>query len=414
MIRSLASLFFVALFVSTAWCQALPESVTVLPVFVVPSGQRQPSKSESRLLMRHLEWAQRRYREMLGGRSTFQFENEPLIMKSKRTLKQYESEGNAANLVVGELLDRLKVDRFSCQHIFLTVFVSRDSNFPRGGGRPINGGYNSGGGIVVLSYQALKSKNFQSTLQHELGHAFGLPHVTAYHYDMKRNGSIMSYNPAHHTNKFSASKTPGTLIPEDIRGLALNDRVFKNLTFETRQDVPSGYAIHGVGHLPAMDLPNHPLIQVETEDGEDFKTSVSNIVHSRILPSIDRGKVEFHKGTMWQSGKQLDGIVQVTLTFPDTVSLDRMDVCSQHSGKYHRAEGVSISTVADNDDTTVELADVAIEEADASIKFQRSTSKKWMLEFRTGDSKVLVLRGVRFFDGGNEKFAPLVPVEWER
>jgi len=79
---------------------------------------------------------------------------------------------------------------------------------------------------VSLPYKSLKSKNFQSTLQHEPGHAFGMLHVNAYGRDMKRNESIMSYNPNHHTGFLRASKTPGILIPENFRVLALNDRVF--------------------------------------------------------------------------------------------------------------------------------------------------------------------------------------------
>ena len=94
-------------------------------------------------------------------------------------------------------------------------------DIPTPGGRPLNGGFNTGGGIIILSSFTLdRSPYIQSTLQHELGHAFGLPHVDVYGYDMKTNASIMSYDPRHHTKGFTESRKPGKLIPEDRHGYA--------------------------------------------------------------------------------------------------------------------------------------------------------------------------------------------------
>ena len=50
---------------------ARPEHVKVLPLFVVHSDQPLPSRSQKDRLMRHLRWAQTRFREMLTGRDTF-------------------------------------------------------------------------------------------------------------------------------------------------------------------------------------------------------------------------------------------------------------------------------------------------------------------------------------------------------
>ena len=69
-----------------------------------------------------------------------------------------------------------------------------------------------GGGTVLLSsYEFDRAPNVQSSVQHELGHSFGLPHVDVYGYDMGSNDSLMSYNPKHHTNGLTPSATLGTL-----------------------------------------------------------------------------------------------------------------------------------------------------------------------------------------------------------
>jgi len=349
---------------------------------------------------------------MLGGQTTFRMEDKPKTFRSKRTLAEFEK-SNAADLLVEELFEEFRTDRFSCRYIFVTVFVNPEKKFPKGGGRPFNGGINTGGGIVVLSSQALNSKNFQSTLQHELGHAFGLSHVNVYGYDMKRNDSIMSYNPRHHTNKLRPSKTPGTLIPEDLRALALNDQVFDDLEFDEDRQVPSGYELRGIRHLGPMDLPNHPLIEVETSSGETYSSSVQSIVHLRIKPSIDRGEVEFDHKSMWHSAKQDDRIASVTLKFPIPIELDRIKVYSQHSGKSHEANGVTVSSVGEGAEVT-EIGTSAIDFPDGEITFSKTKAQHWKLDFQAGKSRAVVIRGLRFFNGDQEFYPPLVPYHAER
>jgi hypothetical protein len=230
--------------------------VTVLPVFFVPKGEAPPTAEQSEKFMRHVRMAQARYKELLYGH-TFEIDAAaPVTYRSAQDLAHYRDsgEGEAARYVP-ELLRYFKVDRHTCRSIYVIVVMNPHENYPRGAGRPINGGLGTGGGALALSSYALDNlPNFQSLLQHELGHTFGLPHVEAYGYDMKTSDSIMAYNPKHHTKGFQPSPTPGILLPEDRRALAMNQRVFPGLTFDPARDVPPGYQMKKLSKLAPMDL----------------------------------------------------------------------------------------------------------------------------------------------------------------
>jgi hypothetical protein len=49
-----------------------PGRIRVRPVFLVPTDAPMPARATADLLMRHLKWAQDRYRELLFGRDTFE------------------------------------------------------------------------------------------------------------------------------------------------------------------------------------------------------------------------------------------------------------------------------------------------------------------------------------------------------
>src|SRR6516162_5461214 len=194
----------------------LPDQVSLLHLFFVPDGEPAPTEAQKQALVRHLEVCRKRYAEMLGIRDGFRIApGGPRVIRSRKTLAELRAlPEDAAPEIVATLLAEFKVNRYTCPYIFLATVMNPGQDWPAGGGRPLNGGFDTGGGIVILSSRGLDaSPHFQSTLQHELGHGFGLPHVDAYGHDMATSPSLMSYNPRHHTEGFRAAAEPGRLMP---------------------------------------------------------------------------------------------------------------------------------------------------------------------------------------------------------
>jgi len=236
-----------------------PERVRVRPVFLVAADALEPPAASAALVRRQLEWAQARYRELLEGRESFAIApGAPFVLHSPKTKAEWmATQDGGAEEAVLELFAHDHVDRFSCATIYVVLFVGT-GHWPGGGARPINGGINTGGGVMVLAEEDLAAPNFQSTLQHELGHAFGLPHVDVYGYDMNDNPSFMSYNPAHHTNGFEPSATPGALIAEDRRALNHATRVFPKLAREPLEIGAAGRDLAPIVFLGPMQLAGQP------------------------------------------------------------------------------------------------------------------------------------------------------------
>ena len=151
---------------------------------------------------------------MLSGRDTFEIVGKrPRIVHYKSTLAALKEVDRKliGNHLLSELLPRFKVSRFNCPYVFLVVIMNPKETWPTAGGRPINLGFNSGGGFAVFSsikFDAEKSV-FQSSMQHELGHAFGLPHVDTYGYDQRANKSIMSYDKSNWWTDYTPPKEAG-------------------------------------------------------------------------------------------------------------------------------------------------------------------------------------------------------------
>jgi hypothetical protein len=390
---------------------SLPRAIRVLPVFFVPTGQQSPSQDQLKRLMRHLKWSQTRYRELLGHGTTFAIaEQKPRVYRSPRPLEFYRPQERSAPQVVSELLTAFNYNRFNCPFILLVVMMNPKDDFPTPGGRPLNGGVNTGGGVIVLSSFTLdRSPYFQSTLQHELGHAFGLPHVDVYGYDMKTNASIMSYDPRHHTKGFTESRNPGKLIPEDRRGLALNTRAFPKFHFDPEKDIPRGYSIAKIVTLGPMTIPEQsegPV--VTTHSGEEYESKVANIVQGRIAENKRDGKVTFDARTMWHSAKTATGWVAVQITFPYEVELTRIVAHSQHSGQYHIAKAVRVA-VGDNGEHLRQVIETNLASADGDVSFSTTKGRVWQLELRADETGQVTLRGLQFFSGEDELFPPLVP-----
>ena len=60
-----------------------------------------------------------------------------------------------------------------------------------------------------------------------------------------------------------------------------------------------------------------------------------------------------------------------------------------------------------------EVANSEIDAPDGEIKFSETKSQRWTLDFVTGESKTAVLRGLRFFNGDQELYDPIVPYEYD-
>jgi hypothetical protein len=250
-------------------------------------------------------------------------------------------------------------------------------------------------------------------MQHEVGHGFGLPHVSAYRYNMATSPSLMSYNPRHHTDGFRPAE-PGRLMPEERRGLALNRRAFPGLRFDSRRDVPAGYALAELAWIPPMSIPGQPPYAplVSTPSGEDFGSSVQSIVGGRILPSappVEGGRATFDGKLMWQSrpADAKGGWIMVDVVFPAAVTLTGVGVYTQHSGRYHAADALRVEAASAGGFEPV--GETTLESVDQVVPIPARTGRSWRFWFHAADGNAVVLRGLRFFGRKREILPPVVP-----
>lgn len=390
-----------------------PRQVSIFPVFFVASDQPNPPPAEAETLQRHLSWAQHWFNSQLGRASTFRiYSDQAYLYRGRHPLAHYVSQppGKRAPLHLIELLEHFKLTRFNCPFVFVAIVDKLDER--PNGGRPLNSGFNGGGGIVQMARKGLMGHgSFQGVLRHELGHSFGLQHVTLYDYDMKTNRSVMSYNHASRPKGWKESRTPQILIPEDIRALALNDRVFPNLTFDPRRHVPRGYSISPkMRAFSPIPLPGHPEDQVEIESlsGDSQGSRAKNLVRKQIVPNkrstTSKQGINYDNKSMWHSDDTGTEYRSVNVTFPVETRLTAIRIHSQHSGRIHPVTAFRAAALDNNETMAV---DTPITSDNQLVTFPSAKSRKWRLDFKPGKSGKVALRGLQFYFNETELYAAI-------
>lgn len=394
-----------------------PTRIKVQPVFFVPKGQLPPNKTQILKLHKHVKIGQVYYKRMLSGRDTFEIAGRPRVVQyhsDLASLKKQVDKHQLSAYLLSVLLAEFKVNRFNCPYVFAVVIMNPKEAWPTASGRPINTGFNSGGGIATFSSIKLDAKKsvFQGSLLHELGHALNLLHADTYGYDQRSSKSIMSYSKSNWWTNFTPPKDPSILIPEEIRALAMNKRVFPNLYFDAQKDIPKGYrlvsTIARLSFIPTIPGQKDYSINLSTTSGEERGTKAGNIVRTWVKPNRKAKKGDgLIAKYMWMSGKKEDGWIDLDIEFPIAVRMNRISVQSQCGGGYHPLAGIRVEA---NTGDYVELAGKQESmKDDEEISFKETKAKQWRLHFLAGESKQIVLRGLRFYSSRGEFFCQMYP-----
>lgn len=395
----------------------IPQRVSVMPVFFVPDDQAPPTQKQMDMVTEHLAVAQQCYKTMLKGRDTFQIADPAgRILRDSFTLERMQKleSRKFTKYLLTRLFAHFEVNRFNCPYVFLVIVMCPEKPWPRSGARPINPGFNSGAGIAIFSSNKLDAVplRIQGGFQHELGHAFGLVHADSYGYDQYSNKSLMSYNKENWWTGLTPPEEPAIFIPEDIRGLAMNKRVFPNLVFDAASDVPKGYKTGRLIRLsfePDIFMQEPYEIKASSACGQVEDTDPGNIVLGSILPNRkSKEGIGLNPRVMWMSGKSEQGRVDLELEFPIAVRLNRIRIYSQCGGGLYPVKAARVEADINGFQEIASIENITSDEAD--VCFEELKTKKWRLILKPDDSGQVVLRGLRFFSSQGEIFCPKFPM----
>lgn len=428
-----------------------PPAVAVVPVFIIPSDQPEPTRLElaAHNFGVHLQIARRKYRTMLRrgelDRGTFTLASwdetaqearaigdDPTASVSPVVLHVDETAGDIADQYFVEnydfaasVLDAAGCEQASCPFVFAISVVGDPffvGNVNKEGARKLNHGLNNGGGLAFFNYnagplgasEANTTVTFQSTLLHELGHAFGLEHISAYcpecdseAYDQATSSSIMSYNednqiegcgyanpdsePCEYPGDSVVDALPGILMGEDVLRLSHNDRAFPELDWIAALD---GFPLRGSA-LQNTRIAGH--------------TTVSLIGPTDNRPSVligDKGEpmlpffASFDGRRSWRR-RNLNAFewVTVEIQLPQAVTLREVDVYTGHSSGIGMTTGLRLR----QDGATQAIFAGSVPFANRALELPAGTTgDTFSLDVRANGFGALTLRAVRLFvdDGG--------------
>ncbi|MCE5186088.1 MAG: hypothetical protein LLF76_08190 [Planctomycetaceae bacterium] len=397
----------------------IPARIQIQPMFFVPIDQAPPTSEQQLKLTRHILTSQKNYQRMLKNRDTFRIsDRKPLICRGRFALDYYKTQDqkSLSILPVEEVFERFGYSRFNCPYLYVIIVMNASENIPAGGGRPFNRGFNNGGGFVYVSSYALdKSPGFQSTLLHELGHSFGLVHAASYGYDMNTNLSVMSYNQENLWDGYRVTKRAGTLIPEDLRALNFNKRVFPNFTFNAETDVPQNYKLHPVVVRLALveEFPNQRPFEVAIQsDAPNLAdTKPQNIVHGVIWPLTlgrsDQGIKGLASNAMWMTELSPFAWGKMDVQFPVEIKLSKVTLYFDCGNLGYMPSKVNIGPA--DKSASMPWIDRGVSSPEMELSFEPQTIEGIRVQFQAGTSGRIVLRGIRFYTDTGEVFCPDFP-----
>ncbi len=144
-------------------------------------------------------------------------------------------------------------------------------------------------------------------------------------------------------------------------------------------------------------------IDVQTNAGASFGSKVENCVVGYFRPSPGP-EITYDAGSMWSSDP-VSTTATLDLTFPFPVELTRIRLYSGHSDQYHPVLSFSCS-IPDAGSALRTLATSTLQGFDGEVSFSATESQRWHLELTPGESKMVVVRGLRFYSGETEIFPP--------